>query len=334
MKYTSLKLWVFAMTLTASQVGAFASTADNQSVEAVHQPTETMTGVVVDETGEPLIGASVVVKGTTNGVITDFDGNFSLDNVKKGDIIQISYVGFVTQEIKWDGKPIKVTLKEDSSQLEEVVVLGYGVAQKRSKVTNSVAKVSDETLTVGVSANPAQALAGAVAGVKVDVTSGKPAATPSITIRGGSNYDGGSNEPLIIVDGMIRSSMADINSNDIESMQILKDAGATALYGARAGNGVVLITTKQGKQGTAKIDFSAKVGLNYYDLGYNICSDEDYLYYYRLALQNCQWTLPGGAYQNSYNSMLYATNQPGGIGRTELSNNQSYNILKKTPENA
>lgn len=334
MKYTSLKLWVFAMTLTASQVGAFASTADNLSIEAVLPPTAALTGVVVDETGEPLIGASVRVVGTTLGTITDLDGNFNVPGVEVGSMIEISYIGYATQTIKFDGKPIKVTLKEDTGMLEEVVVLGYGVAQKRSKVTNSVAKVSEETLTIGASANPAQALAGAVAGVKVDITSGKPAATPTITIRGGSNYDGGSNEPLVIVDGIIRSSLADINSNDIESMQILKDAGATALYGARAGNGVVLITTKQGKAGKAQIDFNAKVGLNYYDLGYDICSDEDYLYYYRLALQNCQWTLPGGAYQNSYNSMLYATNQPGGIGRTELDNAQSYNILKKTADNA
>ena len=113
-----------------------------------------------------------------------------------------------------------ITLKEDAKALDEVVVMGYGIAQKRTKVTNSIAKVSEKTLTVGANANPAQALAGAVSGVKVDITSGSPAATPSITIRGGSNYDGGSNEPLIIVDGVIRSSLSDINPNDIESMDV------------------------------------------------------------------------------------------------------------------
>ena len=212
--------------------------------------------------------------------------------------------------------------------------MGYGVAQKRAKVTNSIAKVSEKTLTVGANANPAQALAGAVSGVKVDITSGSPAATPSITIRGGSNYNGGSNEPLVIVDGVIRSSMSDINPNDIESMDVMKDAGATALYGARAGNGVIIITTKQGKSGKADVTFNAKVGLNYYNLGYNMCSDQDYLYYYRLALQNCEWTLPGGKYASAYNSNLYGTNNPGGIGRTELSQGQSYNILRKTDDNA
>ena len=117
--------------------------------------------------GETVIGAAVVVKGTTNGVVTGIDGDFTLQNVKKGDIIQISYVGYVTQEIKWDGKPMTITLKEDTETLEEVVVLGYGVKQKRGKLTNSVSKVSEETLSVGSYGDPAQALIGAVSGVKV-----------------------------------------------------------------------------------------------------------------------------------------------------------------------
>ena len=281
----------------------------------------------------PLIGASVRVAGTQRGAIADIDGKFSIADVPIGTVLNISYVGYETAEVKFEGKSLRVVLHENN-MLEEVVVIGYGVSQKRTKVTNSISKVSDEALTVGAHANPAQALAGAVAGVKVHVTSGSPAATPSITIRGGSNYDGGSNEPLVIVDGVIRNSLSDINPNDIESMNVLKDAGATALYGARAGNGVILITTKKGKQGSAHIDFNLKVGMNYYDNGYTMCSDEDYLYYYRLALQNAEHSLPGGAYASQYNNMLYATNQPGGIGRTELDNSQSYNILRKTDANA
>lgn len=345
MKHLNLKPWLFVTALAvSSQVDALASSDKNSSLPEVGndratgmnivQQNGTCTGLVKDETGEAVIGASVVIKGTTTGTITGIDGDFSLPGVKKGDIIQISFVGYQTAEIKWDGKPINVTLKDDSQKLDEVVIMGYGVAQKRAKVTNSIAKVSEETLTVGVSANPAQSLAGAIAGVKVSVTSGSPSATPSITIRGGSNFGGGSNEPLIIVDGVIRSSLADINSNDIESMQVLKDAGATALYGARAGNGVILITTKQGKTGSARVDFNMKVGLSYYDNGYDMCTDEDYLYYYRLALQNCEWSLPGGAYASQYNAQLYGTNAAGGIGRTELDNTQSYNILRKTADNA
>lgn len=335
MKHTNLKFWILAMTLAASQTDAFASAAGTPSVQVAVPPTEgKCTGVVVDNTGEPLIGANVRVVGTEQGTITDIDGKFTIDNVKIGAMVEISYIGFTPKQVKFDGKVLNITLTEDATALDEVVIMGYGVSQKRAKVTNSIAKVSEETLTVGVSANPAQALAGAVAGVKVGINTGSPSATPSITIRGGSNYDGGSNNPLIIVDGVIRSSMSDINPNDIEDMQVLKDAGATALYGARAGNGVILITTKQGKAGKASVDFNMKVGLNYYNLGYNMCTDEDYLYYYRLALQNAEWTLPGGAYAANYNSMLYATNQPGGIGRTELSEGQNYNILRKTEENA
>lgn len=335
MKYTKLKLGILiTLIATSLHVDVWAVTAEAISRTVAVPPTnDPCTGVVVSENGEPLIGASVRVKGMTIGSITDMDGKFMIPDVPIGVTLQITYVGFTTQEVEYLGRALRIVMIEDN-MLDEVVVIGYGVSQKRTKVTNSISKVDEETLNVGVHANPAQALAGAVAGVKVDVTSGSPSATPSITIRGGSNYDGGSNEPLIIVDGVIRNSLSDINSNDIESMNILKDAGATALYGARAGNGVILITTKKGKSGTARIDLSMKVGLNYYDNGYTMCSDEDFLYYYRLALQNCEWTLPGGAYASSYNSMLYGTNTPGGIGRTELSDDQSYNILRKTDDNA
>lgn len=336
MKNINFKLGLVAIAVTASPLGTFATTTGNPAVVNLLPPPAgvTCTGVVLDNTGESVIGASVKVLGTKMGTVTDIDGKFTLANVAKGATIEISYIGYTPQQVKFNGTPLTITLKEDAKALDEVVVMGYGVAQKRAKVTNSIAKVSEKTLTVGANANPAQALAGAVSGVKVDITSGSPSATPSITIRGGSNYDGGSNEPLVIVDGVIRSSLSDINPNDIESMDVMKDAGATALYGARAGNGVIIITTKQGKSGKADVTFNAKVGLNYYNLGYNMCSDEDYLYYYRLALQNCEWTLPGGKYASAYNSNLYGTNNPGGIGRTELSQGQSYNILRKTDDNA
>lgn len=332
----SPKIGLVAIALTVAPAGVFASPAENPSTVAILPPpaTNTCTGVVYDNNGETIIGASIRVVGSKLGTMTDIDGKFSLANVPNGSTIEISYIGYKAKTVKFTGSPLTIHLDEDATNLDEVVVMGYGVAQKRAKVTNSIAKVSEKTLTVGANANPAQALVGAVSGVKVSVTSGSPSATPSITIRGGSNYDGGSNEPLVIVDGVIRNSMSDINPNDIESMEVLKDAGATALYGARAGNGVILITTKQGKNGTASVSFSGKVGLNYYDLGYKMCSDEDYLYYYRLALQNTQWTLPGGAYESQYNNQLYSQNNPGGIGRTVLSQGQNYNILRKTDDNA
>lgn len=344
MKYRNSKYLILAtIAMVLSQVSVSAASAavpdspDSKvlAVSTTAQDGVVCKGVVVDNNGEPLVGATVRIVGTSLGTATDIDGNFTLSNVPVGASIEISYIGYTPQIIKFDGKsPLSIKLMEESTTFDEVVVIGYGVTQKRAKVTNSISRVDEKTLTVGANANPAQALAGAVPGVKVYVQSGSPAATPSITIRGGSNYDKGSNEPLIIVDGIIRSSLSDINANDIESMDVLKDAGATALYGARAGNGVILITTKKGKAGSARVNIDVKVGLSYYDNGYTMCSDEDYLYYYRLAIQNAEHALPGGAYASTYNNMLFGTNQPGGIGRTELSDDQSYNILKKTDENA
>lgn len=233
-------------------------------------------GVVKDASGETVIGATVVVKGTTNGTITGIDGDFVLSNVKKGDVIQISFVGYVSQEIKWNGTPLKVVLKEDTQTLEEVVVTGYGGTQLRTKVTNSIASVKKEALSVGLFSNPAQALSGAVAGLKVIQNSGSPGAAPTVILRGGTNLDG-TGSPLVVVDGQLRDSMSDINPEDIESMDVLKDAGATALYGARASNGVILITTKKGKQGFREINFKAKVGLSYAYNPYDFLSGAEYI---------------------------------------------------------
>lgn len=200
----------------------------------------------------------------------------------------MNYIGYKPMTIVWKGEPLNIQLSSDNTVLDEVVVMGYGVAQKRAKVTNSIAKVSEKTLTVGANANPAQALAGAVSGVKVNITSGDPGATPSIVIRGGTNWSGNSN-PLIVVDGQIRSSLSDINPNDIESMDVLKDAGATALYGARAANGVILVTTKQGKAGKANVNFNVKYGLNYYNTGYDMVGARDYIHYIRTGTWNTEW---------------------------------------------
>ena len=328
MTNNNIKNWCLALALAASAPVAFAANESEAPVAAAQQ-TADCTGVVLDSEGEPLPGASVKVVGTTNGGSTNIDGEFSLKGVAKGAKITVSYVGCKPVTVTWNGTPLTITLSDDDSVLSEVVVMGYGVEQKRANVTNSIAKVSDKALTVGTNANPAQALVGAISGVKVAVTTGSPSATPSITLRGGTNFDGGSNEPLVIVDGNIRDGLNDINPNDIADMQILKDAGATALYGARAGNGVILITTKSGQAGTGKVNFSGKIGLGYYNNGYETISDEEYLYYYRTACQNTQWMLPGGNYSGNYNSMLYGNNQPGGIGRQEWANNMNYNILQK-----
>ena len=250
----------------------------------ITQQNGSCTGIVKDTTGETVIGASVVVKGTTNGTITGIDGDFSLNNVKQGDIIQISFVGYKTVEVKWNGQPLNVTLKDDTEMLGEVVVTGYGGQQLRTKVTNSISKVKQESLNVGMHSNPAQALSGAVAGLKVIQSSGSPGATPTIILRGGTNLDG-TGSPLVVVDGQLRDSMSDINPEDIESMDVLKDAGATALYGARASNGVILITTKRGKAGFREINFKAKLGLSYARTPYEFLEAGEYI----KAMRKAHW---------------------------------------------
>ena len=237
---------------------------------------KSITGVVTDASGESVIGASVVEVGTTNGVITDIDGKFTL-MVDPNGKIKVSYVGYQPQVLDVKGKnSFNIKLKEDSEMLDEVVVTGYSGTQLRSKVTNSISKVKEEALTTGLFSNPAQALSGAVSGLKVIQSSGNPGAAPTIILRGGTNLDG-TGSPLVIVDGQLRDGLNDINPEDIESMDVLKDAGATALYGARASNGVILVTTKKGKQGFREINFKAKVGLNYAYTPYDFLNGGEYI---------------------------------------------------------
>ena len=314
---------------------AFAGISGVQSVN-VTQQSGTCKGVVNDAFG-PVIGASVVVKGTTNGVITDIDGKFSLPDVKEGDIIQISFVGYKTIEQVWNGKPIEIQLEEDSELLDEVVITAYGGKQLRSKVTNSISKVKEEVLTNGSFTNPAQALSGAVSGLRVDQTDGNPGAVPKIVLRGGTNIDG-TGSPLVIVDGQVRGSLADINSEDIESMEVMKDAGATAIYGARANNGVILVTTKRGKEGFSEIRFKAKVGVNQFRNNYKFLNGGDYLHWFRKAVQNsAQFVNLDGKYYGSTDMSSLSAAQPYGTGNiyfnsdgTVADGNQNANAIWST----
>lgn len=203
-------------------------------------------GVVKDPTGETVIGASILEKGTTNGTITDFDGNFVL-TVSDNAVLQISYIGFQTQEINVKGKTsFVVTLKEDSEVLDEVVVVGYG-AQKKESVVGAISQVSSKELLKSPAGNVSQALAGKIAGVVTSQTSGAPGADDAqIYIRGRATFAGDA-QPLILVDGVERQ-FSQIAPDDIESISVLKDASATAVYGVRGANGVMLITTKRGKE--------------------------------------------------------------------------------------
>ena len=236
-------------------VSAQQVSAATESVASVQQ-TKQASGHVTDSQG-PLIGATVMEKGTTNGTVTDFDGNFTL-NVKPGATLVISYVGYESQEVK-AGDHLRVNLKEDGHVVNEVVVIGYGT-QRREAVTGSVANIGGEKLNQIAASNAAEALQGRVAGVLMTQTSSKPGAEMQIRIRGQRSLSA-SNDPLIVLDGIpFMGQLSDINPADIKSMDILKDASATAIYGSRGANGVIIITTVKGAQGTpAKVSYNGYV---------------------------------------------------------------------------
>lgn len=224
----------------------------------ISQQHKQLKGVVEDVFG-PITGASVVVKGITNGIVTDMDGNFVLNDLKQGDIVVVSFIGYLTQEIKYTGQAsLKVELKEDTQKLEEVIVVGYGT-QKKVNVTGSVANVDNKLFENRPITNVSSGLQGLLPGVSVTQSSGQPGSdTGTIRVRGTGTLN--SADPMVIVDG-VESTMNDIDANDIESISVLKDAASSAIYGSKAANGVILITTKRGKSGKATISYSGNFGL-------------------------------------------------------------------------
>lgn len=217
-----------------------------------------VSGTVVDVTGQPVIGANVVERGTTNGIITDVDGNFTLSNLSSKSVLVISYIGYLPQEVTVGSQTkIHVTLKEDTQALDEVVVIGYGTVKKRD-LTGSVASISNEKLVTNPVPNVEQALQGRLPGVSVISQDGRPDANVSIRVRGGGSITQ-SNDPLFIVDGFPVSSINDIPADQIESIDVLKDASSTAIYGARGANGVILVTTKGAKTEKLSVSYNAYV---------------------------------------------------------------------------
>ena len=255
--------------LTTFGVMSANATPMEASIEAVQQQ-ETCTGIVKDATGETVIGASVIVKGTTNGTITGIDGDFTLSNVKKGDIIQISFVGYQTVEIPFKGQPINVTLKDDTQTLEEVVVTALGLKREEKALGYAVTEVKGEALKAANTISPVAALQGKVAGVEISGSDGGLFGGTKIQIRGASTL-GSNNQPIYVVDGVILDNgvsgnttadwgqggdnnandygneLKNLNPDDFETVSVLKGAAATALYGSRGLNGAVVITTKSGK---------------------------------------------------------------------------------------
>jgi len=247
-----------------------------------------ITGKVTDVTQQGIPAATVTVKGTKNGTMTSNTGTFSI-RAAKGDILVFSFTGYLPQEVSIQSQTaVNVQLLEDNKGLDEVVVVGYGTQSRRS-VTSSISKLDKEVLANTPRANAASALQGTVPGLQVVTASGQPGATPAITLRGGASINS-PGAPLVIVDGVIRS-LSDISSENIESMETLKDASATAIYGARANNGVILVTTKTGKSGSAQINYKFTGGYNRQRQGYQYMGAGDYIYYTRLGYLNSGRTL-------------------------------------------
>lgn len=257
-------IWMLLLcaTLGAGTVRAFPVADTSADAHGVQQ-TGKCSGVVKDASGETIIGASVRVKDTNNGVITDLDGKFELNNVPLGAVLEVTYVGYQPFSVEWKGEPLTITLKEDSELLDEVVVVGYGV-QKKVNVTGSVSMVESDVFESRPVQNVSQALQGQIPGLNLSVGNygGALDASMSINIRGtGTIGEGSSASPLVLIDG-IEGDLDALNPNDIESVSVLKDASSASIYGARAAFGVILITTKSGASGKPRVNYSGNVRIS------------------------------------------------------------------------
>ncbi len=279
-----IPLWGAAAFWACPQPMNAETAVENDAMRIVQQTVE-VKGVVYDATGMPVIGASVVEKGNpTNGVITDLDGNFTLKIPTNG-VIEISYIGYATQEVQaTPGKILNITLQEDNQMLEEVVVVGYGV-QKKVNLTGSVATVDGETLESRPLANATQSLQGLVPGLFIDNSNaGRPGATSSLQLRGQGNLSGNA-APYVLVDG-VEMDLADVNPNDIENISVLKDAAASSIYGARAAYGVILVTTKKGKEGKARVSYQATFGWSSPTVLPDVANAYEYATYFNAGNRN------------------------------------------------
>ena len=345
---------LLSLALLASALPAHAHNVSALSAHnglTIEQQSEKCVGTVLDTEGSPVVGANVRVKGTNNHTVTGLDGKFNLTKVKLGSVIQISYLGYQTKEVVWSGSPISVNLDEDTQAISEVVVVGYGT-QKKVNVTGAVSMVGSEVMENRPVANVSQALQGAVSGLNFAANNNGGALdnSMSFTIRGtGSIGDGSSDRPLVLIDG-IEGDLNALNPNDIESVSVLKDAASASIYGTRAAFGVLLITTKSGKAGKVRVNYSGDIRFstatqlpdmvnsiewaNYFNQasknagGNNIFSEETlenmkkYLageftdpstpeYYGTVPMTNGQWAAYGTAFANTnWFKEFYKTNVP------------------------
>ncbi|MCE5331831.1 MAG: TonB-dependent receptor [Bacteroidales bacterium] len=260
--------------------------------------TKTVTGTVVDQKGDPIIGATIQVKGTTTGTITDFNGAFKI-NAAENATLQFSSIGYTNQTATVAGKStFRIVLSESTQALDEVVVVGYGTV-KKSDVTGAVSSINSDQLKERSNTNAMQSLAGQVAGVQIQQTQGAPGTAPTIKIRGTSTITAGTS-PLYVIDGypMEGVDMGNINPQDIESIEVLKDASSTAIYGSRGSNGVVLVTTKSGKAGKTKVDITYEKGFQQLVRKVDMMDSQEFIQYY-IDAHNNAWIAKGGKASDS-----------------------------------
>ncbi len=291
----------FLLALMASTI--LSAFAQNEDI--------TVSGTVVDNNGEPVIGASVIQKGTSNGAVTDLDGHFSV-KVPKGTTLTISYIGFSTQDVK-AAPNLQIKLVENSKELSEVVVTGYQI-QRKADLTGAVSVVKTEGLTTSPDADPMKSLQGKIAGMTITDT-GSPSGTATVRIRGIGSFNS-SQDPLYIIDGvpMTAGSLNTLNSNDIESMQVLKDAASASIYGSRAANGVIIITTKHGKKNDRiNVDFTSNLTAQFYTSQSKMKLLDTKGYATAMAQAALNDGLDPEAYANNYGLTL---NAPQGVGIT------------------
>lgn len=285
-----------------------------------------ITGTVISSSDQlPLAGATVIIKGTSTGATTDFDGNYSI-NVNTGDVLVFSFVGFKTNEVTVTNQTtIDVSLAEDTAMLDEIVITGYG-RQSRAQLTTSVSKLDTQILETSTRSNAATALQGTIAGLRVTNTTGQPGSTPQIILRGGTDFNG-TGSPLILIDGIPGSFYA-LNSDDIESIEVLKDAAATAIYGARSANGVILVTTKTGKVGRSSINYRYKYSSNHERNDQKYLGAEDHINYNR---QSIAWYRQVAGDANAFGAFLNGANS---MGTGNNATNDPFTTQLLTPANS
>lgn len=300
--YTTMKrqkktvVFLLAMTLAGfsglqAQTATGGEAAPSRDVKAEYKSSDrsmTLSGTVLDENGEPLIGATVMIQGSLIGTTTGGDGDFSLKNVRKGDVLRIAFVGYQTQEIVVkDNSVLTLHLKPSAASLNEVVVVGYG-SQKKSDITGAVTNIKSDALNQAPVGNIGSALQGLASGMDVQMAGGNthPGATPTIRIRGERSLRA-SNDVLIVVDGVpFSGNLNEINNDDVESISVLKDASATAIYGSRGANGVLLITTKRGGEGQTKVSYSGYYGITTAIKHYDVMNSSEYIRLKKWATYN------------------------------------------------